>query len=133
MWWQTEVYVIFSKQPLITCCWPACNIRGGNWFGNIAPNHEHIEINDVNGGNNVNASYIFNSLTMRIEILMSWFIWSHWSSTPSVWKGFYVKMWREKKHKGNTWWGREHGMSCPGLSILLMRLFESSILIPVYR
>lgn len=57
------------------CCWLVCNICGGNWFGNIVFNYEYIEINDVNGGNNVNVSYIFNSLIMRIEILMLWFIW----------------------------------------------------------
>lgn len=45
------------------------------WFGNIVFNYEYIEINDVNGGNNVNVSYIFKSLIMRIEILMLWFIW----------------------------------------------------------
>lgn len=102
------------------------------WFGNIVFNYEYIEINDVNGGNNVNVSYIFNSLIMRIEILMLWFIWFYWSSIFSVWKGFYVKMWREKKYKGNIWWGREYGMSCFGLSILLMRFFELSKLILVY-
>lgn len=102
------------------------------WFGNIVFNYEYIEINDVNGGNNVNVSYIFNSLIMRIEILMLWFIWFYWSSIFSVWKGFYVKMWREKKYKGNIWWGREYEMSCFGLSILLMRFFELSKLILVY-